>query len=129
MAIKHVPMRTCIGTGEQKPKNELIRLVRRPDGSVVIDLRGKERGRGASLCADLAAFDLAVKKRAINRSLKLEKPLTVEQLADLRKLFEAAIAEKAFRPNNKSVTVKVSKQELESKLSTSAQEDVPNNVC
>ncbi len=128
MATKHIPLRTCIGTGVQKPKNELIRLVRRVDGSVVVDLRGKERGRGANLCAEVVAFDQAVKRKAINRSLKLEKPLTPEQLADLRVQFEKAIEEKAFRPNNKAVTVKVSREELADKLADATPEKKSSDV-
>ena len=74
MAIRHVPIRTCIATGEKRPKNEMIRLVRIDSGEVVIDLKGKEKGRGANLTQTLEAFDLAVKKKIITKALKLEKP-------------------------------------------------------
>lgn len=113
MAIKHTPIRTCIGTGDKKPKNEMIRLVRREDGSVCIDIKGKERGRGANLSMDVAAFDNAVKKKAINRALKLEKGLSAEQLAKLREDFIEAIAMKEFRQGNKPVKIVVSKEEFD----------------
>lgn len=112
MATKHTPIRTCIGTGEKKPKNEMIRLVRKDDGTVVVDVKGKEKGRGASLSMDVAAFDLAVKKKAIGRALKLEQGLTPELLASLREKFILAIEEKNFRKGNKHVTIKVNKEDL-----------------
>lgn len=113
MATKHTPIRTCIGTGEKKAKNEMIRLVRKDDGTVVVDVKGKEKGRGANLLMDVAAFDLAVKKKAIGRALKLEHGLNATELADLRSKFIDAIAEKNFRKGNKHVTVKVTKADLE----------------
>jgi predicted RNA-binding protein YlxR (DUF448 family) len=112
MATKHTPIRTCIGTGEKKPKNEMIRLVRREDGSVVVDVRGREKGRGANISMDISAFDLAVKKRAIGRALKLEKSLNQEQLALLRQQFLDAIEERKFRQGNKPVTVKITREQL-----------------
>ena len=112
MKLKHVPIRTCIATGVKKPKNELIRLVRLGDGSVKVDAHGRERGRGANLDMKIEAFELAVKKRAIERALKLEKQLTVEQVEELRKDFLSAVEEKEFRPFNKPVTIRVKKEEI-----------------
>lgn len=114
---KHIPMRTCIATGVKKPKNELIRLVKMADGSVAIDLKGKERARGANLDMTIEAFDLAVKKKAIERALKLERNLTVEEIDKLRKDFLSAIEEKKFRADKKSVTIRVEKEELKKRLS------------
>ncbi|MFQ5492992.1 MAG: YlxR family protein, partial [Candidatus Dojkabacteria bacterium] len=57
-------IRTCIGTGEKLPKNEMVRFVRNSDGVVVIDPGGKLSGRGANLCMEEEAFDLAVKRHA-----------------------------------------------------------------
>ena len=47
---KKIPMRMCLGCGEMKPKKELIRAVKAPDGSVSIDLTGKKSGRVAYIC-------------------------------------------------------------------------------
>ena len=44
---RHIPLRTCIACGESRPKRELIRIVRTPDGHVVLDPTGKKSGRGA----------------------------------------------------------------------------------
>lgn len=110
---KHVPIRTCIATGNKMPKKELLRIVYTNDGQIIVDLKGKLKGRGANLTPSLEAFDLAVKKQAIKRALKLEKALTPEQLIELRNDFAEAIEQKFFRPNNKPVTIKVSKKELD----------------
>jgi len=109
---QHVAWRTCIGTGEKKDKREMLRLVRRADGSVVVDLKGKERGRGANISQSLDAFDQAIKKKALNRALKLDKPLKADDLSKLRTDFETALTEKALRKGKKSVTMKISKQEF-----------------
>lgn len=110
---KHVPIRTCIGTGVKKPKNELIRLVRLADGSVVVDPKGKLSGRGANLDTTENAFDMAVKKNAIKRALMLDHNLTPQQLAQLKSDFMQVISDKQFRPQfNKSVTVRVSRDQI-----------------
>lgn len=113
---KHIPMRTCIATGVKKPKNGLIRLVKLANGVVVVDLNGKERGRGANLDMNIEAFDLAVKKKAIERALKLEKKLTSLEIENLRKDFVSALELKEFRQGKKSVTIRVDKEELVKKL-------------
>ena len=45
---KKIPMRQCLGCREMKPKRELIRAVKSPDGEVNLDFKGKMPGRGAS---------------------------------------------------------------------------------
>jgi hypothetical protein len=113
MATKHIPIRTCIATGVKKAKNEMIRIVRKPDGDVVIDVKGKEKGRGANLVMDVNIFDLAIKKRVLNRALKLDNPLSKEKIGLLRQEFIEAIELKQFRKGNRPVTIKVDKEDLE----------------
>lgn len=72
MIKRKIPMRRCIATGEQCPKKELIRVVRTPQGEVVIDLTGKANGRGAYLKKDAQAFEIAKKKRLLQRALETE---------------------------------------------------------
>ena len=50
MKQKKIPMRTCTGCGEQKPKKELVRVVRSPEGEISLDTTGKKPGRGAYIC-------------------------------------------------------------------------------
>jgi predicted RNA-binding protein YlxR (DUF448 family) len=60
MRRKHVPQRTCIACREVKPKRELIRIVRTPDGTVIVDETGKASGRGAYLCRARACWERAI---------------------------------------------------------------------
>lgn len=110
---KHVPMRTCIVTREKMPKKDLVRLVRTPDGKVVVDRTGKSKGRGANLSQNIEVFDTAVSKGLLRKALKLESPLSLEQIEELREEFKHAIEEKQFRPNNKPVSIRVDKSQLE----------------
>ena len=71
---KTIPLRHCLGCREQKPKNELIRVVRSPEGVVSLDPRGKAPGRGAYLCRNAECLKKAVRSRALERSLNVEIP-------------------------------------------------------
>lgn len=68
---KHIPLRTCIACRESKPKRELLRIVRTPDGHVVIDPAGKKPGRGAYLCARLSCWETAIKKKRLEQEFEL----------------------------------------------------------
>lgn len=70
--MKKIPMRSCIVTKEKLPKKELIRVVRTPEGNVIVDLSGKANGRGAYLKKDLAVFEKAKKSKVLNKHLELE---------------------------------------------------------
>jgi uncharacterized protein len=67
---KHLPLRTCIACRETKPKRELLRVVRTPDGHVLIDATGKKSGRGAYLSARLSCWQKALKDRRIEQELE-----------------------------------------------------------
>jgi len=68
---KKVPMRTCVGCREQKPKLELVRVVRTPEGEIRTDgPRGKLNGRGAYVCPNTDCFDKALKRRAFQHMFK-----------------------------------------------------------
>ena len=70
--MKKIPLRTCVITKEKLPKQELIRVVRTPEGTVEIDLTGKMNGRGAYLKKDIEVFKKAQKSKALNRILEVE---------------------------------------------------------
>ena len=79
---KKIPMRQCIGCREKKPKRELIRVVRPPEGEVTLDFSGKMNGRGAYLCKDAACLKRAAKAKALERAFETAIPETVyEKLA------------------------------------------------
>jgi predicted RNA-binding protein YlxR (DUF448 family) len=73
-AIRPVPLRTCVACRTERPKRELVRLVRTPDGSVTLDPTGRLAGRGAYLCADGACWSAALKKHSIERALESSLP-------------------------------------------------------
>jgi predicted RNA-binding protein YlxR (DUF448 family) len=80
-AHPRVPERTCIGCRRKSGPNSLVRIARRPDGSLAVG-RG-EPGRGAWLCAGSeACFDAAVRRRGFGRALRAE--VSAHELAWLR---------------------------------------------
>lgn len=86
MKVKKIPMRSCCVTRERLPKQELIRVVRTPEGSIIIDSTGKANGRGAYLKKDLSVIEQALKTKVLNKHLETEVPDSVfEELKDLIK--------------------------------------------
>ena len=86
MNVKKTPMRTCVVTKEKLEKKDLIRVVRTPDGEVVIDLTGKKNGRGAYLKKDALVFAKAKKSQVLDRILEVKVNDEVyEELNDLLK--------------------------------------------
>lgn len=77
MRRKHVPLRTCIACRETKAKRELVRLVRTPDGRLVVDESGKQNGRGAYLCRQRSCWERALKSNQLSKALKMD--ITDEQ--------------------------------------------------
>ena len=72
--IKKVPMRKCVGCQERKEKKELIRVLRTPEGAVVLDETGRANGRGAYLCRSAECLKKAIRNRGLARSLEQEIP-------------------------------------------------------
>ncbi|MBN1070691.1 YlxR family protein [Clostridium botulinum] len=69
MKVKKIPLRMCTGCMEMKPKKELIRIVKSPEGDILVDLTGKKSGRGAYICRDIECFEKAFKAKRLNRNL------------------------------------------------------------
>ncbi|MBR1377412.1 MAG: YlxR family protein [Bacilli bacterium] len=74
MKTKKIPMRTCVITREKLPKQELIRVVRTPEGNVIIDTTSKANGRGAYLKKDKEVFEKAQKSKTLDKVLEIEVP-------------------------------------------------------
>ena len=68
---KKVPVRQCIGCREHRPKREMVRVVRSPEGVVSLDFSGKANGRGAYLCCSTDCLKKAVKSKAIERAFEV----------------------------------------------------------
>lgn len=71
---KKVPTRQCLGCNEHKPKVELLRVVRTPEGEIDLDFKGKMNGRGAYICPNPECLKKARKSRRIDRNLSCEVP-------------------------------------------------------
>ena len=83
---KKIPMRKCLGCMQSFPKKELIRVIRTPDGAVLVDLTGKKSGRGAYLCKDKACLKKAVKAKRLQNNLEAE--ISEELIESLSKELE-----------------------------------------
>ncbi|MBR6940993.1 MAG: YlxR family protein [Clostridia bacterium] len=71
---RSVPMRKCTGCNEMKPKKELVRVVRSPEGEVSLDLTGKKSGRGAYVCRDINCLRKAKKAKRFEHAFSCEIP-------------------------------------------------------
>ena len=71
---KKIPMRQCLGCREAKPKKELIRVVRSPEGQISLDFMGKASGRGAYICHDPQCLKKAIKSKALERAFSTQIP-------------------------------------------------------
>jgi len=82
--MKKIPLRTCVVTREKLEKRDLIRVVRTPEGNIIIDESGKANGRGAYLKKDLDVIKLAEKNKILNKQLKTDiNPEIYEELKQL----------------------------------------------
>lgn len=72
--MKKIPLRTCVISKEKLPKQELIRVVRTPEGEIIIDESGRANGRGAYLKKDINVIESAKKTKALNRHLETNIP-------------------------------------------------------
>ena len=71
---KKIPLRQCVGCREMKPKRDLIRVVRSPEGAISLDFKGKASGRGAYVCPDPECLKRAIRSKALERGLDTAIP-------------------------------------------------------
>ena len=71
---KKIPQRQCLGCNEHKPKSELLRVVRSPEGEISLDFTGKKSGRGAYICKSSECLKKARRSRRIDRNLECTIP-------------------------------------------------------
>ena len=88
MKIKKIPMRSCVVTGEKLPKQELLRIVRTPEGNVICDLTGKSNGRGAYIKKDLTVLEKAKKSKILEKKLEctIDEKLYEEVENEIKKM-------------------------------------------
>ncbi|MBR6398380.1 MAG: YlxR family protein [Lachnospiraceae bacterium] len=78
--IRKKPQRTCLGCRNSKDKTELVRIVRTPEGEVVVDRTGKKNGRGAYICPDPECLRLAMRSKALGKALSTEIPEEIYEI-------------------------------------------------
>lgn len=74
MRKRKIPMRMCTGCGQMKPKKELVRVVKSPQGEVSLDLTGRSPGRGAYVCRDIECLKKARKAKRLERAFSCRIP-------------------------------------------------------
>ena len=72
--MKKIPLRTCMGCNEKKPKKELVRIVKNKDGEIFIDRIGKADGRGAYICDSIECLEKVIKSKRLERVLETHIP-------------------------------------------------------
>ena len=71
---KKIPMRQCVGCREMRPKRELVRVVKSPEGEITLDFKGKAPGRGAYVCPNVDCLKKARKAKGARTRLRLPDP-------------------------------------------------------
>ena len=74
ITARKVPIRRCTGCYQHFEKNALIRILRTPDGQIVIDETGKKSGRGAYICKSAQCLKKAIKSHRLEASLDTHVP-------------------------------------------------------
>ena len=82
---KKVPLRQCIGCGNMCNKKEMMRVLKTPEGPIVLDKTGKKNGRGAYVCMQLECLEKAIRNKGLERSFKMTIPNDVYE--NLKKEF------------------------------------------
>ena len=82
MLKRKIPLRKCMGCNVMKPKKELVRVVRSPEGEISLDLKGRKPGRGAYVCHDLACLAKARKGKRFERVFECNIPNDIYDLME-----------------------------------------------
>ena len=77
MAERKITTRMCVGCGEHKAKNELIRIVRTSSGEICLDFTGKLNGRGTYICKCEDCLKKAIKSKRIDSAFKMSVPAEI----------------------------------------------------
>lgn len=97
MTVRKTPQRTCVACRREGDKRDFVRFVRGADGDTHVDPTGKAAGRGASICPEIACFELAVSKKRLGAALRAS--LAEEDVDRLRNEFEEALLSHGERPS------------------------------
>ena len=75
--MKKIPMRTCVVTREKLEKKDLLRVVRTPEGKVIVDDTLKSNGRGAYLKKDISVIEKAKTSKILDKHLEVTVPFSI----------------------------------------------------
>lgn len=75
--MKKIPMRKCLATNESFPKKDLLRIVRTPEGEIVVDTTGKLNGKGAYISKSIDALKLAKEKKVLDKAFEVDVASTI----------------------------------------------------
>lgn len=84
---RKIPLRICVGCRAKRPKQELIRLVRTPQGDLRLDPGGKISGRGAYICRQDSCLEQALKGKRLEKNL--QHSLSEELIAEIKMLLQS----------------------------------------
>ena len=93
--VKKIPQRQCVGCREMMPKNQLIRIVRSPEGEISLDFTGRKSGRGAYLCRDVKCLRRVRKSGRVENTLGVTIPAELYDEMEKEMLLDAALGENA----------------------------------
>ena len=79
-----IPLRRCVVTKEQLPKQELLRIVKNKENEIFVDLTGKANGRGAYIKKDINVLKTAKDKKILERAL--ESQISEEVYEEIEKV-------------------------------------------
>ena len=82
MPQKKIPLRKCTGCNEMKPKKELVRVVKSPEGEISLDLTGRKAGRGAYVCHSADCLKSARKAKRFEKAFQCNIPDEVFDLME-----------------------------------------------
>ncbi|MZP31122.1 DUF448 domain-containing protein [Heliobacterium undosum] len=80
--VRKIPQRMCVGCGEMRDKKALIRVVRTPEGAILLDPTGKKSGRGAYVCSNTECLTKAIKAKRMEKALR--QPISPEVVETLK---------------------------------------------
>ena len=80
--MKKIPLRTCMGCNEKKPKKELVRIVKNKNEEIFIDRTGKADGRGAYICDSVECLEKLIKSKRLEKVF--ESKISEEVYSNLR---------------------------------------------
>ena len=87
MKMRKIPLRTCVVTKENLPKQELLRIVRNKDGEVKVDETGKLNGRGAYIKKDINVLQKAKSSKILEKKLECEIEDSIYE--EIRRIIES----------------------------------------